>query len=84
MYKVLSATKSLQRASSLQVNVEEGTEVGQSGHGSAYVKNEKIETDASNAEDPIQDTNISVLFLKERERVARPVMRSQHLKRDRK
>ena len=60
MDKVLSAIKSLQCASSLQVTVEEDTKVIHSGHTSSCscsVKNEENETDAEN---PIQDNRSQI------------------------
>jgi len=79
MDKVHSTINLLECVYILQVNVEEDTEVVHSGAGSGYVKNEEIEeTDA------LEPPGQPVLLLKERERVARPVMHSQHLKRERK
>jgi len=59
MDKVLSTIKSLQYASSIQVNVEEeGTEVVHSGHGCSHsVKIEETDASKNAAEDPNQDIN---------------------------
>ena len=83
-----------------QVNVKEDTEAVPSGRGSGsgYVIKIKETDAAKNADGPIQDDSsgkilvwnianlpsIPILFLKEGERVARPEMHPQHLKRERK
>ena len=96
MAKVNSAIKSLECVDISQVNVKEDTEVAHSGHGHSYVKKKKLmfqrilknrfKMIAQKATRKIANLpSIPILFLKERERAARPAVMEhpQHLKRER-